>query len=164
MTDRKSLAPRYVPLGLGITMGALVLLAVLQGTSGGSTAIVAPSQYGGSTSSTPYGGLGALGLGVLIAAIAVAVLAILFLVLRRRRPPESSGSSSEEESESGEGTGADEAAAGAGAGAAGGYSEDDGSAGKDTSYDEGQPESEDLDQTLGELDKLADTANTNPPE
>ena len=171
MSTRKTLAPRYVPLGLGLTMAALVALAVLQGTAGTSAGVPAPSQYGGSGSSVPYGGLGTLGLGILVAAIAVAVLALLFLVLRRRGKSGAAGAgaagaASEEENpdDGGEQTPQDEDT-GEGAGASDyaeepqGETQGSGASGAGNDYDEGSP---DLDDTLGELDKLAETANTKP--
>lgn len=176
MQTRNTVAPRYVPLGLGLTMAALVALAVLQGTAGTSSGVPAPSQYGGSGSTVPYGGLGTLGLGILVAAIAVAVLMLLFLMLRRRgksgAAAGAAGAGAEDENadDSGAGTDGDGEApavedAGEGAGSSDYAEEPPGDSGGSggsaagSDYDEGSP---DLDDTLGELDKLAETANTKP--
>lgn len=67
-----------VPLLLGLAMGALVLLASLQGRAGGAQALPAPSQY------APTGGSSAPSASsnpILVAGVILAALIVVFALL-----------------------------------------------------------------------------------
>lgn len=178
MATKKPISQRYVPLGLGLAMACLVGLAVLQGAAGGSSGVPAPAQY---SSPPPNNGISALDVGVIGAGVAVLILAVLLLLLMRRRggaggaagtteeSPEGGAGEAPEGAEdmaggagmAGEAEGGDTAAASTG-GAGSDFSEDN--EGSESKFQEGgEGGNEDLDDTLGELDKLAETANKDPP-